>query len=331
MFKALFLSKQDDDTLSADVREIGVEDLPEGKVLVSVLCSSLNYKDGLAITGKGNIIRGDFPFIPGIDLVGRVEASETAAFKPGDMVVQTGGGLGETRWGGYSQQQRVDTDWLVKLPRDLSPEQAMTIGTAGFTAMLSVMALEKQGLEKKRGEVLVTGASGGVGSMAVAILAHLGYSVAAATGSEDAHEYLRSLGADRIIGRDALAGGPKRPMESARWAGAVDTVGGDTLATVIAQMGRHGSMAACGNAGGFKLDTTVFPFILRGVNLLGIDSNTSSLEQRSAAWERLVSDLPKGALAQIQETVISLDELPAQSEKIVSGRIRGRVVVDVQR
>lgn len=326
--RALFLH-QVDDAIEPRVEPVTTEDLPAGDVLVDVLYSSLNYKDGLAVTGRGKIIRGDFPFVPGIDLVGRVRASQTDAFAEGDLVVQTGGGLGEHRWGGYSQIQRLPTAWLGPLPEGLTPRQAMVAGTAGYTAMLSVMALEEHGLTPDAGEVLVTGASGGVGSVAVAILAQRGYTVVAATGSEEAHGYLNRLGAARIVDRHELSEGPARPMESARWAGAVDSVGGDTLATVLAQLDRHAAVAACGNAGGASLATTVFPFILRGVALLGIDSNTAPMPRRTAAWQRLAEDVSSAVWEQIHAATISLDDVPDWSATIMEGGIQGRVVVDV--
>lgn len=327
VFRALFLDHQND-TLVAGVRELSQNDLPEGEVLIRVLYSSLNYKDGLAVTGKGKIIRGAFPFIPGIDLVGRVEASSSQGFAEGDLVIQTGGGLGETIWGGFSQMQRVPAKWLVRLPEGMTPLRAMEMGTAGFTAMLSVMALEKHGLTPDRGEVVVTGASGGVGSVAVAMLAHLGYDVTAASGSEDAYDYLRDLGAARIIHRKELSDGPARPMQSARWVGAVDTVGAATLASVLSMLDRHGAVAVCGNAGGHELHTTVFPFILRGINLLGIDSNTAPMDQRKEAWHRLVQ-LPKTSTDRMLAGVIHLDQVPAMAEEITQGRLCGRIVVDV--
>ncbi len=328
MLRALVLDRTGD-TLTAEIRELQHADLPEGEVLLSVLYSSLNYKDGLAVTGTGKIIRGAYPFVPGIDLVGRVEESTDTAFKQGDLVVQTGGGLGETTWGGYSQRQRVPARWLVPLPDALTPLRAMVLGTAGFTAMLSVMTLEQHGVTPERGEVVVTGASGGVGSIAVALLAHLGYDVVASSGSADAYDYLRELGAARIIHRDELGAGPQRPLESARWAGAVDTVGGATLAAVLSTLGLHGCVAACGNAGGHDLHTTVFPFILRGVCLAGIDSNTAPYAQRCQAWKRLTWDLPRHALDLVLAGVIHLDQVPAMSRELLKGNIRGRVVVDV--
>lgn len=328
MFNALFLDKSED-SLQADIRTITPEDLPEGEVLVAVHYSSLNYKDGLAVTGKGKIIRGAFPFIPGIDMVGQVVSSSASQYQEGDLVIQTGGGLGETTWGGFSQLQRVPAKWLVKLPDALTPIQSMQIGTAGFTAMLSVMALESHGIMPNAGDIVVTGASGGVGSIAIAILAHLGYSVVASSGSEQAYDFLTQLGASQIIHRSELGEGPKRALDSARWAGAVDTVGGDTLAAVISTLGRRGAVAACGNAGGFALNTTVFPFILRGVNLLGIDSNTSPISERQEAWNRLSRDLPEEKLDLILADTISLAQIPEMCQQVISGTVRGRVVVDV--
>src|SRR5690606_6522538 len=249
MFKALVLDDAGGRP-SAAVRTLAPGDLPEGDVTLSVLYSSLNYKDGLAVTGKGKIIRGGYPFVPGIDLVGTVEASASPAFRAGDVVIGTGWGLGENHWGGYAQRQRVRADWLVPLPEGLAPRDAMVAGTAGLTAMLAVMALEAHGAAPGGGEVVVTGASGGVGSMAVALLARAGFTVVASTGRRDAHDYLRALGAAALLDRDELGRGPQRPMDSARWAGAVDTVGGATLAAVISQLQRHASVAACGLVGG---------------------------------------------------------------------------------
>ncbi len=328
MVKALLIEPANG-IMKAGVRVVEQDDLPEGDVLVSVLYSSLNYKDALAVTGRGKIIRGDFPFVPGIDLVGCVESSVDERFAPGDMVIQTGGGLGEQYWGGFGQKQRLPAEWLVPLPESMTPLRAMELGTAGLTAMLSVMALERHGITPDRGAVVVTGASGGVGSLAVAILAGLGYDVTASSGSEDAYDYLHTLGAAHIIHRDELAAGPERPLASARWAGAVDTVGGDTLAALLSQLGWHGCVAACGNAGGHHLHTTVFPFILRGVSLLGIDSNTSPYKERCAAWKRLSWDLSHHALDLILAGIIHLDQIPAMSKQILQGHVHGRIVVDV--
>lgn len=328
MFRALVL-EQDGEGARASIQELEASQLPEGDVLVRVLFSSLNYKDGLAVTGQGKIVRAPYPFVPGIDLVGEVVEANGGAFAPGDLVIGTGWGLGENHWGGYSQMQRVRSDWLVPLPEGMTPEAAMVIGTAGLTAMLSVKALEDHGLRTEQGEVVVTGASGGVGSMAVAILGRLGYQVTASTGSEEAHDYLRRLGAARIIPRDELGQGAKRPLDSARWSGAVETVGGATLAAVLSTMGWHGSVAACGLTASHELHTTVYPFILRGVNLLGIDSNTCPMDVRQAAWQRLADELPGEVLDQMKER-IGLAEVPARSVDIVEGRTRGRIVVDVE-
>ncbi len=326
-FDALLLRKNDS-TVSAAVETIETDDLPEGDVLVAVRYSSLNYKDALAVTGKGQIVRAPYPFVPGIDLVGTVEESSNPEFHPGEQVICTGWGIGESHWGGYSTYQRLKGEWLVHLPENMSAKTAMVIGTAGFTAMLSVVTLQEHSVHPEMGEVVVTGASGGVGSLAVMILARKGYRVIASTGSSDAAEYLRELGAASVIDREELADGPERPMQTARWAGAVDTVGGSTLASLIASTKRHGSIASCGLAGGSELNTTVFPFILRGVNLLGIDSNTCPLHRRRAAWSRLADFVKDEDATRISRT-IPLHEVPAASEALLANRIRGRLVVDV--
>ena len=330
MGRALFLRKMNDD-VHAQVDEIDRMALPVGDTLVAISHSGLNYKDALAITGRGKIIRGNYPFIPGIDFVGEVVDSKSRSFVPGDTVIGTGWGLGETHWGGYSQLQTVQGEWLVRLPETLSRENAMVVGTAGLTAMLSVMALEDAGLNPSRGEVIVTGASGGVGSLAVALLSASGYSVVASTGSTSAHEYLRDLGAARIIDRGELAAGPGRPLDSARWAGSIDVVGGSTLAAIISQLDRHGSVAACGLAGGHEIHTTVYPFILRGVNLLGIDSNTCPIQRRVEAWDQIARLLSPEVLSRIKADTITMEEIPTYSERILAGGITGRVVVDVHR
>ncbi len=332
MFSALVLDEKGGE-VRARVRQLDENDLPDAgpdEVRLEVLYSSLNYKDGLAVTGSGQVIRGDYPIVPGIDLVGRVLDSNHAAFEEGDLVIGTGWQLGEVDWGGYTQRATVDGNKLVPLPDDLSPARAMTIGTAGFTAMLSVMALEEHEVLPSDGEVVVTGASGGAGSIAVTLLDALGYDVVASTGSEDAHEYLRALGADRIVHRRAFEGGPSRPMESGTWAGAIDAVGGDTLATLIAQLQRHGSVASFGNAGGHELHTTVLPFILRGVSLLGIDSNTCPNDRRRTAWGRLAELLTNDHFERIRARTITLGDIPAASREILDGQVRGRILVDVQ-
>lgn len=327
--KALVVERNETGTQAA-VRTLRPEDLPDGDVEVEVAYSSLNYKDALAVTGRGKIIRGDFPFVPGIDLVGRVVASRAEAFREDDWVIQTGWGLGETQWGGFSRRQRVQAEHLVPLPEGLRPHDAMLIGTAGFTAMLSVMALEAHGVEPEHGEVVVTGASGGVGSFAVLVLAQAGYAVVASTGSASAHGYLRALGAARLIDREELGQGPRRPLDSARWAGAVDAVGGRTLAALLSTLGQHGCVAACGLAGGADLETTVFPFILRGITLAGIDSNTCPMPLRRAAWTRLAATLTDDARARIHTRTIPLSDVPAASEHLLQGTVQGRIVVDVQ-
>ena len=306
-------------------------DLPEGEVQIDVAHSSLNYKDGLAVTGAGKIVRGDFPFVPGIDLAGTVARDGSGRWAPGDRVVLTGWGTGEDRWGGFAEQARASADHLVALPESLSTEDAMWIGTAGLTAMLSVLALEAHGVAPGGGPVAVTGASGGVGSVATALLAAAGHEVHAVTGSEGAHDYLRLLGAAEVVGRDALADGPAAPMTRAVWAGAVDSVGGTTLASLVAGARRHGCVAACGLAGGAELSTTVFPFILRGVTLAGIDSNTAPPELRQRAWDRLADAVAAGTLSAVGRTVIGLGDVTEWSRRIVDGDTTGRVVVDVRR
>jgi len=332
MFSAFVLDRADGD-VRAQVRSLTDAELPDAgpeEVQLDVLYSSLNYKDGLAVTGSGQVIRGEYPIVPGIDLVGRVRESDHEAFAEGDLAIGTGWQLGEVDWGGYTQRAKVDGNKLVPLPEDLSPAEAMIIGTAGFTAMLSVMALEEHEVLPDEGEVVVTGASGGAGSIAVALLDALHYDVAASTGSADAHDFLRTLGADRIVHRREFEDGPARPMESGTWAGAVDAVGGDTLATLIAQLQRHGSVASFGNAGGHELHTTVLPFILRGVNLLGIDSNTCPNDRRRVAWRRLGTLLTDEHFEQIHARTIALDDVPAASREILEGQVRGRILVDVQ-
>jgi acrylyl-CoA reductase (NADPH) len=304
------------------------DDLPDGDVVVAVRYSSLNYKDGLAITGAGKIVR-KFPMVCGIDLAGTVESSESDAWRPGDEVLVTGWGLSESHPGGYTQRQRVRSQWVTALPPGLSLLQSMAVGTAGLTAMLCVLALEDEGLRPDvDGPVLVTGAGGGVGSVAVAVLARLGYHVAASTGRQDTHQFLRDLGAKDIVDRAELAVAPGRPLESERWAGAVDPVGGQTLATVIRQMRYRGSVAACGLTGGTDLPVTVLPFILRGVNLLGVESVMCPADVRQRAWNRLGRDLPLDILDSLT-TVEPLERVPELAAQIVAGKVKGRVVVDV--
>jgi len=324
-FKALVLTQEDGKTVST-IKQLSNADLPEGDVLLAVEYSSLNYKDGLAITGKGKIVR-QWPLVPGIDLAGSVLESSSPDYKAGDRVVLTGWSVGEKYWGGYSQRQRVQSKWLVPLPDGLDSKQAMAIGTAGFTAMLCVMTLEEAGVTPDKGTVLVTGASGGVGSVAVAILAKLGYTVAAVSAKPDADDFLRGLGASEILTREEMSEKP-RALEGQRWAGAVDVVGTTTLARVLAEMNYGGCVAACGLAGGADLPTTVMPFILRNVSLRGVDSVMCPVERRKLAWQRLVNDLPAKALGEIGQ-VASLEQLPELAEKITTGGVRGRVIVDL--
>jgi acrylyl-CoA reductase (NADPH) len=313
----------------ATLQDLTDDQLPDGDVTVAVRYSSLNYKDGLAVTGKGKIIRS-FPMVCGIDLAGTVESSDSPAFKAGDDVIVTGWGLSETAPGGYTQRQRLKSDWLVKRPDALTLEQTMSIGTAGLTAMLCIIALEKNGLTPQAGgEVLVTGAGGGVGSVAVAALAKLGYQVAASTGRQETHDFLRGLGATTILDREELATAG-RPFDKERWAGAVDAVGSQTLATVLAQTRYGGSVAACGLVGGNDLPTTVLPFILRGVSLLGIDSVMCPTERRVEAWNRLARDLPAQQLEEMT-TVEPMTRVPDLAEDIIAGRTRGRVVIDTSK
>ena len=328
MFNALVVEKDEESgKTSAEVKQIGVDDLPEGEVTVAVEYSTVNYKDGLCIGPGGGLVR-KYPHIPGIDFAGTVEASDDDRYKPGDKVVLTGWRVGEAHWGGYAQKARVKADWLVPLPEGLDTRQAMAVGTAGFTAMLSVMALEDHGLVPGNGPVLVTGAAGGVGSVAVAILAALGHEVAGVTGRPDTADYLKSLGATQIVAREELNETVKRPLESETWAGCIDAVGGEMLARVLGQMKYGGSVAAVGLAGGAGLPATVIPFLLRGVNLLGIDSVMQPYDNRLRAWQRIGKDLP---LSKLEDMVVpaTLSDLPKLGADILNGQVRGRVVVDV--
>ena len=327
MFNALVVEKDEDGKTSASVQRISEANLPEADVTVAVEYSTVNYKDGLCIGPGGGLVR-NYPHVPGIDFAGTVETSSDARYKPGDKVVLTGWRVGEAHWGGYSQKARVRADWLVPLPQGLTTRQAMAVGTAGFTAMLAVMALEDHGLKPGHGEVLVTGAAGGVGSVAVAILAALGHDVAGVTGRPETEDYLRGLGATRIVPREELAETVKRPLESETWTGCIDAVGGAMLARVLGQMKYGASVAAVGLAGGAGLPATVVPFLLRGVNLLGIDSVMQPYANRLRAWERIAKDLPMDKLeAMIQPAILA--DLPELGADILNGQVRGRVVVDV--
>jgi acrylyl-CoA reductase (NADPH) len=324
-FRAL-VAEGTSDGYAAGFKDLPEEALPPGEVLIDVAYSSLNYKDGLAVTGRGKIIR-KFPMVLGIDLAGRVMASQSADLARGDNVAVVGQGLGETRWGGYSQRARVPAESAVKLPPGLDTRHAMGIGTAGFTAMLSVMALEHQGVVPGDREVLVTGAAGGVGSVAVVLLARHGYKVAASTGRPETHDYLRELGATTIVDRGELAR-KTPPLASERWAAAVDTVGGQTLASVLSATAAYGAVAACGLAGGAEFATTVFPFILRNVSLLGINSVYPPSALRQRAWDRL-ADAQVLRKLDVITTVEPLSRIHELAERILAGRIRGRVVIDV--
>ncbi|MCA0872171.1 acryloyl-CoA reductase [Seohaeicola saemankumensis] len=328
MFKALVVNKDDDSgKTSAAVQELSLADLPDGEVTVAVEYSTVNYKDGLCIGPGGGLVR-KYPHVPGIDFAGTVEASSDDRYKPGDRVVLTGWRVGEAHWGGYSQKANVKADWLVPLPEGLDTRAAMAVGTAGFTAMLAVMALEDHGMAKNHGPVLVTGAAGGVGSVATAILANLGYEVAAVTGRPETADYLTALGATRIVAREELNETVKRPLESENWAGCVDAVGGAMLARVLGQMKYGASVAAVGLAGGAALPATVIPFLLRGVNLLGIDSVMQPYDNRVRAWKRVASDLPMDKLEAMVHPA-TLADLPQLGADILNGQVKGRVVVDV--
>jgi acrylyl-CoA reductase (NADPH) len=325
MFKAVLINKEDDN-YSASLQEIDESQLPEGNVTINVQYSTLNYKDGLAITGKSPVVR-KFPMVPGIDLVGTVESTTHPEYKIGDSVILNGWGVGETHWGGLAQKARLNGDWLVPLPDTFTPKHAMSIGTAGYTAMLCIMALEQHGVTPERGEILVTGATGGVGSVAVALLARLGYQVVAMTGRAEESEYVTALGASEVMARSEYAE-PGRPMAKERWAGVVDVVGSHVLANACAATKYGGTVAACGLAGGFDLKTTVMPFILRGVTLAGVDSVMCPREKRLEAWRRLERDLDLSKLDDIAHE-IGLSSVIETAGKLLEGKVRGRVIVDV--
>lgn len=325
MFKAILIDK-DEQGYRAAVKDIDDAALPEGNVTVRVAYSTLNFKDGLAITGQSPVVR-KFPMVPGIDLAGTVETSSHPDYQAGDAVVLNGWGVGETHWGGLAQRARLNGDWLVPLPAAFTPAQAMAIGTAGYTAMLCVLALQRHGVTPDQGEVLVTGAAGGVGSVAVAVLAKLGYRVVAVTGRPQEADYLTQLGATEVLPRSAF-NAPGKPLAKERWAGAVDTVGSHTLANVCASTRYRGVVTACGLAGGMDLPASVAPFILRGVTLAGIDSVMCPRPDRLQAWQRLATDLDLAKLGLITHQ-ISLAEAIPTARKLLDGQVRGRVVVDV--
>jgi len=329
-FRALIVDEAEDGTISQSIKAIEEDRLPEAPgeaVTVAVEYSTVNYKDGLCLTGGGGLVR-DYPHVPGIDFAGEVVQSDLPDFAPGDKVVLTGWRVGEAWWGGYAERARVKGHWLVRLPEGLDPRRAMAVGTAGFTAMLAITALEDHGLADTEGPVLVTGAAGGVGSVATATLANLGYEVAAVTGRPETEAYLKDLGASRIVPREELAETTKRPLESETWAGCVDAVGGAMLARVLGQMKYGCSVAAVGLAGGAALPATVVPFLLRGVNLLGIDSVMRPQQDRVVAWQRIARDLPMDKLEAMVQTA-TLEEVPDLGRAILKGQVKGRVVVDM--
>jgi acrylyl-CoA reductase (NADPH) len=325
-FRALVLHEEGGKIVPR-IESVDEDRLPLGEVTVAVECSTLNYKDGMILQGIGRLVR-NYPHVPGVDFAGTVERSESPEFKPGDPVILTGWRVGETQWGGYAEKARVRASYLVRRPEGISASRAMAIGTAGFTAMLAVIALERHGLEPGAGDVLVTGAAGGVGSVAMALLSRLGHRVAASTGRPEQRDYLTELGADELIDRATLAAKPSRPLDAERWAGAIDAVGGTTLSTILTQLKYRASVAACGLAGGSDLPATVIPFLLRGINLLGIDSVMCPRDARIEAWQRLVRDLPLDKLDRMTERV-PLAALPELAPKILGGATRGRIVVDV--
>jgi acrylyl-CoA reductase (NADPH) len=326
-FRALMLHEAGG-KVSSRIETLDEERLPEGEVTVAVEYSTLNYKDGMILQGQGRLVRA-YPHVPGIDFAGTVETSQSPAFKPGDKVVLTGWRVGEAQWGGYAEKARVKAEHLVPLPAGLTTRQAMAIGTAGFTAMLAVIALEKRGLALGS-EVLVTGATGGVGGTAIALLSSLGHKVVASTGRTTLKSYLEGLGAAEVIDRAAFAAPPSRPLDRERWDGAIDAVGSATLATILTQLKYRASVAACGLAGGSDLPTTVIPFLLRGVNLLGIDSVMCPREPRIEAWRRLTQDLPLDRLDRMIEE-IPLSQVAGLAPRILGGQVRGRTVIDVHR
>jgi len=327
MFRALVVERDDAGQTAASVQDLSEDRLPEGEVTVAVEYSTLNYKDGLCLGPGAGLVKA-YPHVPGIDFAGTVTASDDPRHAPGDKVVLTGWHVGERHWGGYAEKARVRADWLVPLPAGLTTRQAMAVGTAGVTAMLAGMALEDHGLKPGDGPVLVTGAAGGVGSVAVALLARLGHEVAAVTGRPETESYLRDLGAARIVPREELAETVKRPMEGETWAGCVDAVGGAMLARVLGQMKYRCSVAAVGNAGGIEVPAKIIPFLLRGVNLLGIDSVRQPHDTRIRAWDRIVRDLPMDRLESMIRPA-GLADLPGLGRDILKGRVQGRVVVDV--
>lgn len=327
-FKALIVTQNDARQVSAKVGQLTTDELPAGDVVIRVAWSSLNYKDALGATGHPGVVR-KFPHVPGIDAAGTVESSTDARFRPGERVLVTGFELGAPAWGGYSEFIRVPAGWVVPLPERLTLRESMIFGTAGFTAAQSVEALEVRGVKPASGEVLVSGATGGVGSLAVAMLARAGYQVVAVTGKADAADYLRALGASRIVPREDVLDESNRPLLSARWAGVVDTVGGKMLASLLRQTKTHGTVTCCGLVGGTDLPTTVYPFILRGIELVGIDSATWPIERRPELWARMAGPWRPADLERLVAATVSLEELGPKIDEILAGKIRGRVLVRI--
>jgi acrylyl-CoA reductase (NADPH) len=327
-FKGILLTRDENKVMSVNVTELGLDDLMEGDVVVEVEWTTINYKDGLAITGKGPVVRR-WPMVPGIDCAGTVVSSENERFKAGDKVILNGFGVGEVHTGAYAAYARLKGDWLIPMPQGMDGRSAMAIGTAGYTAMLSVMALERHGITPGRGPVVVTGANGGVGTVAIALMGKLGYEVIASTGRTEEADFLKSLGASEVIHRDELSG-PAKPLAKERWAGAIDAVGSHTLANVLSMTSYGGAVTACGLAQGMDLPTSVAPFILRGVSLLGIDSVMAPLALRQEAWSRLVTDLDMDKLEALS-TEIGFDGIIDAAHQIIDGKVRGRVVVDMKK
>ena len=327
MFKAIYLTQDEEKNVSAEIADLDEADLPEHNVAVDVEYSTINYKDGLAIMGKPGVVR-TYPMIPGIDLSGTVASSDSPDYKAGDKIVLNGWEVSEMHWGGLAQKSHLQDGWLVPLPEAFTTQQAMAIGTAGYTAMLCVLALEEHGITPDAGPILVTGSSGGVGSTAIAILSKLGFEVVASTGRPEESSYLSDLGATEIIDRSELGEENSRPLQKTRWAGVVDAVGSHTLANAIAQTNANGCVAACGLAQGADLPTSVMPFILRGVTLVGVNSVYESFARRKLAWDRMAADLDPGKLEQMTE-VVGLEGAINVASQILQGQVRGRVVVDV--
>ena len=327
-FRALVIHQDEQKNIRHEIEQLDESRLPaEGDVTVSVEYSTLNYKDGLCLHGQGGLVRS-YPHVAGIDFAGRVETSQDPRYQPSDRVILTGWRVGEIWWGGYAEKAKVKADWLVPMPKGLDSRQAMLVGTAGFTAMLALLALEEQGLEPGQGPVLVTGAAGGVGSVATALLAQRGYEIAAVTGRPETSEYLKSLGANQIVSRETLTEQIKRPLESETWAGCIDTVGGTMLARVLGQLKYGATAAAVGLAGGANLPASVIPFLLRGVKLIGIDSVMQPFANRQSAWQEIAATLPPDLL-ETMAMQATLEDLPRLGQEILNGQVRGRVLVSL--